>query len=326
MIPVLGLKNAFLSLAAASVLACGSAAAQDFPVRPVRMIYFYTGGGASDVLARVAAQKLGENLGQQVLVESKPGAGGLIGIREALRSTPLGYTILFSTTSLIGNLHAYRDPQYKLEDFTPIGVVGEIPFTMIMHDSVPARTIPQFVAYAKANPGKLNYGSIGPSAGGTILTERFKQAASIDIVQVNFKGGEPASLALYAGDIHIYFATLGVARLRMKNPRILGLAVTSGKRTQAFPDIPSFKELGYPTMEMGTWHAMFVASAAPRPIIQRLQAGMKAATSSPELKSQLEKNDEEPWLGSLEEFTTRMKQESVNMANDYKQLKLPVQD
>lgn len=197
---------------------------------------------------------------------------------------------------------------------------------MIMHDSVPARTIPQFVAYARANPGKLNYGSIGPSAGGTILTERLKQAAGIDIVQVNFKGGEPASLALYAGDIHIYFATLGVARLRMKNPRILGLAVTSGKRTQAFPDLPSFRELGFPTMEMGTWHAMFVASAAPRPIIQRLQAGMKAATSSPELKAQLEKNDEEPWLGTLEDFIAWMKQEWVNMGNDYKQLKLPVQD
>lgn len=309
-----------------AMAACFSAAAQDYPVRPVRMIYFYTGGGVSDLLARVAAQKLGENLGQTVIVESKPGAGGLIGIREALRSQPLGYTILFSTTSLIGNLHAYRDPQYKLEDFTPIGVIGEIPFTMIIHDSVPAKNLAQFIAYAKANPDKLNYGSIGPSAGGTILSERLKAAAGIEMVQIPFKGGEPASVALYAGNIHVYFATLGVARLRMKNPKILGLAVTSSKRTQAFPDIPSFRELGYPGMDMGTWHAMFIASAAPRPIIQRLQVGMRFATSSPELKAQLAKNDEEPWLGTLEEFVTKMKEESANMASDYKRLNLPVQD
>jgi tripartite-type tricarboxylate transporter receptor subunit TctC len=303
-----------------------SAQAQDYPVRPVRMVYVYTGGGVSDLLARVAAQKLGENLGQPVIVESKPGAGGLIGTRDALRAQPLGYSILFSTTSLIGNLHAYRDPQYKLEDFTPIGVIGEIPFTMIIHDSVPAKNLAQFIAYAKANPGKLNYGSIGPSAGGTILSERLKAAAGIDMVQIPFKGGEPASVALYAGNIHVYFATLGVARLRMKHPRIVGLAVTSAKRTQAFPDIPSFRELGFPGMDMGTWHALFVPSAAPRPIIQRLQAGMRVVTSSPELKAQLEKNSEEPWLGTLDEFVAKMKEESANMAGDYKRLNLPVHD
>ena len=310
----------------AAALSCTVVRAQNYPVRPVRMIYVYEGGGVSTVMARIAAQKLGEQIGQPVVFEAKPGAGGLIGTREALRSQPLGSTLLFSTTSLIGNLHAYRDPQYKLEDFTPIGVLGEIPLAMIIHDSVPAKTLPQFIAYAKATPGKINYGSIGPSAAGTILSERLKQAADIDMTMISFKGGDPASIALYAGDIHVYFATLGVARQRLKNPHILGLAVTVDRRTPAFPDMPTFKELGFPVMEMGTWHAMFIPSATPRPIIQKLQTGMRAVTVSAELREQLQKNDEDPWAGTLDEFVTKMKVENAAMGADYKRLNLPVQD
>jgi tripartite-type tricarboxylate transporter receptor subunit TctC len=313
-------------MAALCVFFSGFASAQEFPTRPVRMIYVFTGGGVSDLLARVTAQKLGEQLGQTVIVENKPGAGGLIGTRETLRSQPLGYTLLFSTSGLVGNLHAFKDPGYKLEDFAPIGVVGEIPFAMIVHDSVGAKTVPQFIAAARANPGKFNYGSIGPSSGGTILSERLKQAAGINLVMIPFKGGEPASVALYAGDIHIYFATLGVARQRMKNPRIVGLAVTSEQRSPAFPDLPTFKESGFPTMLLGTWHAMFVPSAAPRPVIQRLQTAMKAVTASPELKAQLERNDEDPYTGTIDDFIAKMKEESARMAGDYKRLNLPVQD
>ena len=300
--------------------------AQDYPVRPVRLVYVYEGTGVSTVMARVAATKLGEQLGQPVVFDVKPGAGGLIGTRDVLRAQPLGYSLLFSTPSLIGNLHAYKDPLYKLEDFTPIGVLGEIPFAMIIHDSIPVKTLPQFIAYAKENPAKINYGSIGPSAGGTILSERLMQAAGINMTRIPFKGGDAASVALYAGDIHVYFATLGVARQRMKNPRILGLAVTVGQRTSAFPDMPTFKEHGLPVMEMGTWHAIFLPTAAPRLIVQKLQTAMKAVTASPELKDQLKNNDEDPWTRSLDDFVAKIKVEHAAMGADYKRLNLPVQE
>lgn len=310
----------------ASVLPALPVCSQDYPVRPVRMVYVFSGGGASDVMARVAAQKLGEQLGQQVLVENKPGAGGLIGTRDVLQSRPLGYSILFSTAGLIGNLHAYRNPQYKLEDFTPIGVLGEIPFAMIIHNSVPARTLAEFIAHARANPGKLNYGSIGPSAGGTILAERLKQSAGIDLTMIPFKGGEPASLALFAGDIHVYYATLGVARQRLKNPNILGLAVTAERRSQIFPDLPTFKELGQPSQLLGTWHAMFAPAATTGPVLQKLQTAMRAVMSSAEMKAALEKNEEDPWTGTLEDFVAKMKVEYAATGDDYRRLKLPVQD
>jgi len=309
-----------------AITGCGSVAAQDYPVRPVRMVYVYEGTGVSTIMARVAAIKLGEQLGQPVVFDVKPGAGGLIGTRDVLRAQPLGYSLLFSTTSLIGNLHAYKDPMYKLEDFTPIGVLGEIPFAMIVHDSIPVKTLPQFIAYAKANPAKINYGSIGPSSGGTILSERLMQAAGINMTRIPFKGGDAASVALYAGDIHVYFATLGVARQRMKHPRIMGLAVTVDQRPPAFPDIQTFKEAGYPSMQMGTWHAIFVPSAASRPVIQKLQTAMRAVTASPELKEQLKNNDEDPWTGSLDDFVAKMKSEHAAMGADYKRLNLPVQD
>ncbi len=300
--------------------------AQDYPVRPVRLVYVYEGAGVSTIMARVAASKLSEQIGQPVVFDVKPGAGGLIGTRDVLRAQPLGYSLLFSTTSLIGNLHAYKDPLYKLEDFTPIGVLGEIPFAMIIHDSIPVKTLPQFIAYAKENPAKINYGSIGPSAGGTILSERLMQAAGINMTRIPFKGGDAASVALYAGDIHVYFATLGVARQRMKNPRILGLAVTVGQRTSAFPDMPTFKDHGLPVMEMGTWHAIFIPTAAPRLIVQKLQTAMKMVTASPELKEQLKNNDEDPWTRSLDDFVVKIKVEHAAMGADYKRLNLPVQE
>lgn len=315
-----------LAVVALALWWSAAAQAQAFPVRPLRLIYVFTGGGVSDLLARVTAQKMGEALGQPVVVENKPGAGGLIGTREVLRAQPPGYTLLFATTGLVGNLHAYRDPQYRLEDFVPVGVVGEIPYVMIVHDAVGAKSLAQLIAQARARPGQFNYGSIGPSSGATILAERLKQAADIDLVMVPFKGGEPASVALYAGDIHVYFATLGVARQRMKNPRILGLATTAVQRTAAFPDIPSFRELGYPVMDMGTWHALFAAAGTPRPVQQRLQAAARTALASAELRAQLEKNDEEPWTGTLEAFTARLQEESARIGEDYRRLGLPVQD
>lgn len=309
-----------------TIMTCGNVMAQDYPVRPVRMVYVYEGTGVSTIMARVAATKLAEQLGQPVVFDVKPGAGGLIGTRDVLRSQPIGYSLLFSTSAMIGNLHAYRDPMYKLEDFTPIGVLGEIPFAMIVHDSIPVKTLPQFIAYAKANPEKINYGSIGPSAIGTILSERLKQAAGMNMTMIPFKGGDAASVALYAGDIHVYFATLGVARQRMKNPRIMGLAVTVDQRTPAFPDIPTFREVGYPGMLMGTWHAIFVPSAAPRAVTQKLQTAMRAVTASPELKEQLKNNDEDPWTGTIEDFVSRMKVDHAAMGADYKRLNLPVQE
>ena len=300
--------------------------AQDYPVRPLRMFTMFAAGSQSDLAARFTAQKLSEQLKQPVLVENRGGAGGLLGARETLRTQPVGYSLLFAQQQLVGNLHAFKDPQYKLEDFAVVGVMGITPYALIIHTSVPAKTVPEFVAYAKANPGKLNYASIGPSTGSTILAERFKMAAGIDLVMVPFKGGDPVAQALVAGDVQVYFATLNTARSRMRNPQIRGLAVTAEQRSQILTDMPTFKEYGYPTILMGSWSAVFAPSVAPVPMLQRLKAAMVQVKALPDTLAQLQKQEIEPWTGSLEQFTAQIMAEGDAVGADFKRLNIPVLD
>ena len=313
-------------IALIATLVSGSGHAQEYPARPLRLLTLFAAGSQSDLAARFAAQKLAEQLGQTVVVESKGGAGGLLAIRDVLRSQPVGYSLLFGQPGLVGNLHAFKDPQYRLEDFVVTGVMGVTFYALIVNVPASVKSLSEFVLHAKTNPGKLNYGSIGPSTGSTILAERFKQAAGIDIVMVPFKGGDPVSQALLAGDIHVYFATLNVARTRMRSPQIRGLAVTSEQRSQILPDLPTFKESGYPGVLLSSWTAVFVPSVAPAAVIQRLKDAMARVSASPETKAQLLKQEIEPWSGTLEQFSAYIKAEGDAIGADFKRLNIPVLD
>ncbi len=319
----------FLS-AALGALACLSTAVtaqQDFPARPLHMFTMFAAGSQSDLAARFTAGKLTEQLGVAVIVENRGGAGGLIGARETLRTQPLGYSLLFAQQQLVGNLVAYKDPQYKLEDFATVGVMGITFYALIFNTtSVPSKTLSEFVAFAKANPGKLNYGSLGPSTGSTILAERFKQAAGIDMVMVPFKGGDPVAQALLANDVQVYFATLNTARTRMRNANISGLAVTAERRSQILPDLPTFKENGYPGIVLGSWSAVMAPSSAPAAILQKLKETMVRVKADPATIAQLQKQEIEPWTGTTDEFTAYIKAEGAALAADYKRLKIPVLD
>ena len=318
-----------LSVFLAGTLCAGAAVAQSesgFPSKTVRLVVPFPAGGAGDQSGRELAKGLQSLWGQTVVVESKGGAGGLLAIRDVLRSQPVGYSLLFGQPGLVGNLHAFKDPQYRLEDFVVTGVMGVTFYALIVNAPASVRNVPEFVAYARANPGKLNYGSIGPSTGSTILAERFKQAAGIDIVMVPFKGGDPVSQALLAGDIHAYFATLNVARTRMRSPQIRGLAVTAEQRSQILPDLPTFRELGYPNVVLSSWTGVFAPAVAPAAIIQRLKEAMARVSASPETKAQLLKQEIEPWSGTLEQFSAYIKAEGDAIGADFKRLNIPVLD
>jgi len=319
--PVLtGSLAAFLSGAAAM------AGAQDFPTRPLRLVSIFAAGSATDVNARFAAQKLSEQLGQSVVVENNGGAGGLLAMRSVARTQPPGYTLLYTTNGLVGNLYVYKDPGYKLEDYTIVGPVGLSAYGMMVHASVPAKNLAEFIAYAKANPGKLNFGSVGPTAGSSILPERLMFTAGIHMVNVPFKGGDPAGVALLAGDIQVYFATFGTTRNRIRTGKVRGLAVSSEQRSPLLPDLPTFKEQGYSTMSLGVWNAIFVPSGAPRPAIQKLQDAMARASATAEMKTQLERMEFEPWSGTLDQFTAYIRAEGVAIGEDIRRLKIPMQD
>jgi len=301
--------------------------AQDYPARPVRLVTLYAAGSNSDVTARFVAQLLSVQLKQPVLVDNKGGAGGLIGTLEVLRAKPDGYTILFAAPGLASNVFAYRNPQYKFEDFTPLGVVGLSYYGFIINVSVPAKTITEFVAYARANPGKLNYGSLGPAGVSTILAERLKRSAGIDMEMVPFKGGDPLNQALVSNQIQVYFPTLAVARQRMSLPQIRALAVTSPQRSRILPDLPTFKESGYPEVaDLTFWEALYGLATLPPPVLQKLRGVWAQIAATPEFKARQEKVERELWTGTLEQFAAFVKREADALAVDFKLLKIEQQD
>jgi tripartite-type tricarboxylate transporter receptor subunit TctC len=222
----------------------------------------------------------------------------------------------------VGNVVAFKDPGYKPEDFTPIGVMGQSYYGLMINAKVPARNVAELVAYAKANPGKLSYGGLGPGAGSTLSAERFKQAAGLDILGVPFKGGDPTTAALLAGDIQIYFATLSTVKARMKTPQIRVLGVTAVQRSAVIPDVATFKELGYPTVLASLWNAVFVPAATPNAMSQRLRDAFAKAAASDEMKAMVENQGYEPYNGTLEQFAAGMKTELAQLIEDYKRLNI----
>jgi tripartite-type tricarboxylate transporter receptor subunit TctC len=313
---------ALIALAGLSALSA-QAQAQEFPNRAIRMMHINAAGSTSDIHARILAHALGDALGQPVIVDNNAGAGGLLAQRAAFRATPLGYTLLYTTNSLVGNLHAYTDPLYRLEDYALIGTSGLAPYAIMVHSTVPGSNLKEFLAYVKANPGKLNFGSPGPSSGANILAERLKAAAGLDMQMIPFKGGDPATTAMLAGQIQVYFSTVGAVRNRIKGGQIKTFAVAGTRRSELFPDLPTFREAGFPTVTLNVWNAVFVASAAPAPYIQKLREGFSKAAASREHMDYLKKGEYETWRGTLDEFMTYIKSEGEAIGEDYKRLNLP---
>lgn len=317
-----GLRAALACAISGLVMPCGGALAQQgsFPTGPVRVVTTYAPGSQSDLAARTIADHLRKPLGVAVIVDNRGGAGGLIATHDVLKSEPLGYSMLYSTTSLTGNLYGYKHPGYKLEDFKVVGVAGYTHYGLIINTKLPVKTVPQLIAYLKAHPGKVNFGSVGPSAGSTVLGERFKYLTGTDMVNVPFKGGQPLSVALLGGYIQVYWATLNTARTRMKQPNIIGLAVTAPERRKELPDLPTFKELGLPKMELTSWSAVFLPAAAPRAALDRLRAAYEQAKNESDLPQQWAKQAVLPWTGTLDEFMAYIKKEGEEVGEDFKRM------
>lgn len=325
--PIMRFRGFINSLALLAIWLYGHPAlAQDFPVRPLRLVTIFAPGAAADQHARYIAARFSEQLSQQVIVDNKPGAGGLIGTREALRSQPVGYTLLLTNPSFVGNTFAYKDAGYRLDDFATVGVVGQTYYGMMVHASVPGKTLAEFVVYAKANPGKLNYGRLGPAAGSAFSAERFKQAAGVDMMAISYKGGESTTVAMLSGEIQVYFATLSSVKPRLQNPQIKVFGITAPQRSSQLPDVPTFKDLGYPTVLASNWNAVMVPSVTPPSILRRLREVYVRAAATPEMKATMEGQAYEPWSGTLEQFAASMRAEAVQLAEDYRRLNIQAMD
>ena len=280
---------------------CARAGAQ-YPDRPIRLIVGFPPGGAADILGRIAAQRLSESLGQQVVVDNRGGAGGLIATETAARANPDGYTLLFTSIPHVINPHLYRKVSYDaIKDFTPIVQFVAVPLMMASNTAFPAKTVKEVIAAAKAQPGRINYGSGGSGSSSHLAMELFKSMAGADLNHIPYKGTGPLITDLIGGQISVTIASAVPLSPQVKAGKLRGLAVTSPKRSPSFPDLPAIAE-AVPGYEVVNWFGILAPAGTPPAIVARINQDFNAALASPKLREQLAAQGADATGGTSAEF------------------------
>ncbi len=278
-----------VSLAATVALAvCGAAGAQEWPTKPVTLIVPFAAGGTTDLVGRPLAQGLGERLGQTVVVDNRAGAGGTLGAAAAAKSPPDGYTLFLATIAHTIAPGIYHNLAYDFEkDFDPITVVAEVPNVLIVNPAVPAKTAAELIAYIKAHPGKVNFGSAGPGSVEHLSGELFRSMAGLDIVHVPYKGGAPMMTDLIAGHIEMAVETSGSALQHIKSGAVRALAVSTRERSPFFPDLPTLDEAGLKGYDVTTWYGLLAPHGTPAAIRDKLYRETIELLKSPNMIARL---------------------------------------
>ena len=270
-----------------SIFAGTGALAQSYPAKPIRFIVPFPPGGGADLNARAVAQKMSEGLGQPVVIESRAGAGGNIGTEFVARAPADGYTLLFGTNGIAIQQHLRKLNWDPVRDFSPVSLISTYPLVLALHPSVPAQTVAELVSYAKANPGKLTYGSSGAGAPLHLGTELFKSAVGVDIVHVPYKGNAPMTAAILAGEVSLVFDSMTGPLPHIRAGKLRALAVTSPKRTTQLPEIPTISETVASGFAYEAWNGVLAPAGTPREIVQRLAAEVATAVASPDVRERL---------------------------------------
>ena len=292
--------RAFLAIV---LLAALPAHAQDWPTKPVRMIVPFPPGGGTDTVARPLAAKLAQILGQQVVIDNRGGAGGTIGAGMAAKAPADGYTVLLYSVHGAVAAAAYKTLPYDLQkDLVPVTTAAIFPDVLVAANRVPAKTLPELITWAKANPGKLNCGSAGNGTSRHLSCELFNSAAGISATHVPYKGTGPATQALVAGEIDWVFEALGSAAGQIRAGTVRPIVVTSAKRSPAFPDVPTAMESGLAGFEVTSWYGLWVPVGTPTAVVQKLQEAVVKAFADPELRDTWAKLGAEPGGSSPDAF------------------------
>jgi len=300
----------FLMLLA--MLVSHAALAQAWPNRPVRLLVpFAAGAGINDIMARLVGQHLGAGLGQPVVIENRPGAGGIAGTEAAAKAPPDGYTFLMTNVSLVTSAYLYAklpyDPQ---KDFVPVTLVATSPLLLVVHPSVAAKSVQEFIALAKANPGRLNFGSGGVGSTPHLSVELFKSAAGFDAVHVPYKGGAPALNDLIGGQLSFMIENMPGTMPFVKQGKLRALAITSAERSPLEPALPTMAQSGVPGYEVVGWQGIFAVAGTPRDIAARLQAEVAKVLRSAQMRERLAALGAEPVGSTPEEFASFMRMEN----------------
>lgn len=300
----------------ASLLAVSFAAiAQPYPNKPVRVVMPFPIGGPSDILGRAVAQKIGEQMNANFVPDNRPGAGGNLGLALAAKAPADGYTVLVTSSSIAVSPSLYKKLDYDAEkDFVPVARLAEIPNVLIVNPSVQAKTLKEFIALARANPGKLNYGSGGAGTTNHLANELLMSLEKINLVHVPYKGASVAVFSLISGEVDEVVVAVASALTQIRAGKVRALAVLSERRTPALPEVPTAKEAGVDNFVMPIWFGMFVPAKTPRDITAKLYAEVKKAMTAPDFKERLSAAGVEPWLGSPEELNQLVKSEMARYA------------
>jgi tripartite-type tricarboxylate transporter receptor subunit TctC len=288
-----------------------SVAQTDYPNKPVRLIIGFPPGGSTDIVGRITALKLGERLGQQVIVDNRGGAGGTIGADIAAKAAPDGYTLTVGTTST----HAVAAGAYSklpydpVRHFAPVSLVAITPYLLVVNPQVPANTLSEFVALAKSQPGKLNYASAGNGSTTHLAMEMLKDAAKMDLVHIPYKGNAPADVAILANEVQAVFGSMPALLQNVKANKVRALAVGTARRSPALPDVATVAELGYPGFEAALWLGILAPAGTPQPVIERLNRELTAIVATADFRTLMDKNGAEPISNTPEQFAAMIRAE-----------------
>ncbi len=308
--------NAALCFMIVAPFLCAPALAQDYPVKPIRIIVPQSAGGSTDMVARIVTQRLDDVLKQSMVVDNRPGAGSINGTDIVAKATPDGYTLLAVAASFtITPSMRKKLPYSPARDFAPISQLASLPHILVLHPSVPLKSVKELIAFAKANPGKLNCASSGVGTSTHLAAEQFMHKTGTRMLVVPYKGGAPGVTALVGGQVQLYFAAISTALPHVKSGRLHALAVTSTKRASVAPELPTVAEAGVPGYEHSSWVGILAPAKTPRPVIEKLHGEIVRIVLSPDVKKLFFRDGLEAVGNSPEEFGAIIKAEIAKWKN-----------
>jgi len=298
---------------AVAMVAPAPAAAQDYPSRPITLVVPYAAGGGNDVMARTVADKMSRSLGHQIVIDNRPGAGGNIATRQVAKAAPDGYTLVIGGTGTLAvNPTLYANAGYDpRKDFAPVGLIGESALIVLVHPSLPARSIAELIALAKREPGKLNYASAGVGSGIHLGWILFELMADVKLTHVPYRGTGPALTDLLGGHVAMYMSSLPSAIGLVREGKVRALAVTSAKRSPAFPDVPTVAEATLPGFQVVLQYGIVAPAGTPAPIIAKLNAALREALAAPDTIERMAKDGTEPRPTTPEEYAATIDREET---------------
>src|ERR1700704_1223714 len=311
------MKNSLMRfLAGAALAAALPCSAQQYPSKPILAVMPLQAGSAVDVMIRIVAQKMSDNMGQQIVIENQPGAAGSIGAERVKRAAPDGYTVGVPNDSILTMIPNIRQVAYDpVKDFVPVGVVAAITWVMVVSNELPAKTVTEFVALAQSRPGKIDYSSGGNGSPQHVAMEAFKAATGIDLVHIPYRGATQAAVDVMSTRVQAHFGPLSIVLLYTRDGRMRALGVPSTVRSPLLPEVPTVAEAGVPGFEWRTWASFVVPLATPNAIVERLNAEMVKAVNSPDVREKLIAQGLEP-IGSPPAMVTQWTQDGLKRMRD----------